>query len=139
MKTLTLLSGIFALSLAKPSFSHDLTLLISAYQHSQGNSYISLHNNAASFDGSGGQALAAVKQQLSGNGLKLTFHNLPSGDYAVRIFHDENDNRELDRNIIGIPTEPYGFSNNAGAFGPASFEDAKISLSGDQIVTIELR
>ncbi len=36
--------------------------------------------------------------------------HLPSGKYAVAIFHDRNDNGELDRNLIGIPKEPYAFS-----------------------------
>jgi uncharacterized protein (DUF2141 family) len=26
--------------------------------------------------------------------------------------HDENDNRKLDRNLFGVPTEGYGVSNN---------------------------
>ena len=47
--------------------------------------------------------------------------------FAVAVFHDENENGELDRNRFGIPTERYGFSNNArGLTGPPSYKDAKI-------------
>jgi uncharacterized protein (DUF2141 family) len=38
--------------------------------------------------------------------------NLPPGDYGVVTIHDENKNRKLDRNIIGIPKEGFGFANN---------------------------
>jgi uncharacterized protein (DUF2141 family) len=38
--------------------------------------------------------------------------NLPAGDYAVVAIHDENKNRKLDRNFIGIPKEGFGFANN---------------------------
>jgi len=38
--------------------------------------------------------------------------NLPAGDYSVVSIHDENKNRKLDRNFIGIPKEGFGFANN---------------------------
>jgi uncharacterized protein (DUF2141 family) len=56
---------------------------------------------------------------------------LPAGDYAVIVFHDVNGNGKLDKNAFGIPTEPYGFSNDAqGILGPPSFEDARVRLDG---------
>jgi uncharacterized protein (DUF2141 family) len=39
--------------------------------------------------------------------------DVPHGTYAISLYHDENGNAALDRNGLGIPTEPYGFSNNA--------------------------
>lgn len=48
-----------------------------------------------------------------------------AGQYAIRLFHDVDGDGELDTNLLGIPSEPYGFSNNAPArFGPPSLEDA---------------
>lgn len=38
--------------------------------------------------------------------------NLPPGEYSVVAIHDENRNRKLDRNFIGIPKEGFGFANN---------------------------
>jgi len=37
-----------------------------------------------------------------------------TGRYTVALYHDENGNKEFDRNFIGIPSEGYGFSNNPG-------------------------
>ncbi len=37
---------------------------------------------------------------------------MPPGDYAVAAIHDENRNAKLDRNLIGIPKEGFGFANN---------------------------
>ena len=31
------------------------------------------------------------------------------GNYAVALFHDENDDHHLNTNALGIPTEGYGF------------------------------
>ena len=49
------------------------------------------------------------------------WQDLPPGDYAVAAIHDENSNARLDRNIIGIPREGFGFANNphVGLTAPA--------------------
>jgi len=56
--------------------------------------------------------------------------SVPYGEYAVAVFQDENRDGKLNRNFLGIPREPYGFSNNArGSFGPAKWEDAKFVVT----------
>ena len=42
---------------------------------------------------------------------KVAFE-VPPGTYAIAVYHDLNDNNKLDRNLIGYPKEPFGFSNN---------------------------
>ena len=42
----------------------------------------------------------------------ITIKDLPKGDYAFSMFHDENSDDEFNQNFLGIPKEPYGFSNN---------------------------
>jgi uncharacterized protein (DUF2141 family) len=42
----------------------------------------------------------------------VLWDNLPPGDYGVAVIHDENRNAKLDRNLIGIPKEGFGFANN---------------------------
>src|ERR1043165_172855 len=45
--------------------------------------------------------------------------DVPYGDYGIAVFHDENSNGKMDKNFLGIPQEPYGFSNNVRVtFGP---------------------
>jgi uncharacterized protein (DUF2141 family) len=62
----------------------------------------------------------------------VVFNNLEAGRYAIILFHDENGNGRLDKNFWGVPTEPYGFSNDAGGFlGPPKFDDAAIMLDGN--------
>ena len=71
-----------------------------------------------------------VKGQLS----------LPYGKYAISVFHDTNNDGELNTKIFGIPKEPVGFSNNVkGSFGPPKFEQALINFDrDDQLLKIEL-
>ena len=69
----------------------------------------------------------------------IEFEKVPDGIYAVSVIHDENSNGDLDANFVGMPTEPYGFSNDArGMFGPASFNESKFSLSGNKTIEIKV-
>jgi uncharacterized protein (DUF2141 family) len=71
----------------------------------------------------------------------VTFTDLAPGDYAISVFHDVNDNGELDTGFMGIPKEPIGASNDAkGRFGPPKFADARIEVTETPMeVTIHLQ
>jgi len=61
--------------------------------------------------------------------MRIPVSTLPSGTYALAIYHDEDDDGKLDKNWLGIPREPIGFSNDArGRMGPPKFEDAAFFL-----------
>ncbi len=72
---------------------------------------------------------------------RCTFEDIPPGTYAIGVIHDENMNGKLDTNRLGIPTEGYGFSNNArNLFGPPSFSAASFPYDGRTLdLTISLR
>ncbi len=54
------------------------------------------------------------------------------GQYAMVVYHDENDNHKFDRNWIGLPTEGFGVSNDPTLFlAPPSFEEAAFEVNGD--------
>lgn len=60
---------------------------------------------------------------------ELVFDDVAPGRYAVQVIHDENANDTFDRNLIGLPKEGYGFSNNPHSpFGPPDFDAAAISI-----------
>ncbi|MEQ9374831.1 MAG: DUF2141 domain-containing protein [Imperialibacter sp.] len=84
------------------------------------------------------EPIKGVSAKVTAEGQELVFENLPYGEYAVSVIHDENENGELDTFLV-IPTEPYGFSNNVmGKFGPPSFEQSKISFKNDTSIEIKL-
>ena len=61
------------------------------------------------------------------------FAGLPSGDYAIALFHDENANGRLDR-VAGIPTEGVGFSNNPQLlFGPPRFVQSRFAVTSGAV------
>jgi uncharacterized protein (DUF2141 family) len=71
---------------------------------------------------------------------RCDFEDIPPGIYALAVIHDENMNGELDTNVLGIPKEGYGFSNDARAwFGAPSFTDASFPYDGQTLdLTISL-
>ncbi|MDR3132843.1 MAG: DUF2141 domain-containing protein [Prevotellaceae bacterium] len=71
--------------------------------------------------------------------VRVVLDSIAPGEYAVSIFHDENDNGELDKGAFGIPSEPTGFSNNAkGTYGPPKFDACKFSIEEDTMIYLTL-
>ena len=65
---------------------------------------------------------------------RCDFEDIPPGTYAMAVIHDENMNGKLDTNWLGIPTEGYGFSNDAKGFvGAPSFSAASFSYDGQNL------
>lgn len=114
----------------------DLTVEVSGLTQAKGDVQVAL------FDQQGQwlrKAVTSKKIAAAEGKVQIVFENLANGEYGLSVFHDLNGNGKLDMNMIGIPTEPYGFSNDAaGSFGPPSFTDAKIKLEQDK-KTISIR
>jgi uncharacterized protein (DUF2141 family) len=86
---------------------------------------------------------AAYSTGLESNGREHQWRvdNVPHGRYAVAAYYDEDRDGRLNRNTFGMPTEQYGFSNNAkGVFGPASWKDSSFEVTEKTTeVVIELQ
>jgi uncharacterized protein (DUF2141 family) len=77
-------------------------------------------------------------KDLKGDSLEQTF-DLPKGRYAVTALQDLNDNSKLDKNWMGIPTEPIGETERSSAKkGPPKFEDTSFNLSATSKKRIKL-
>jgi uncharacterized protein (DUF2141 family) len=71
---------------------------------------------------------AALKRTVSAGAATIQFGEVPPGDYAIAVFHDENDNGKLDT-FLGIPKEGFGFSRNPKiSFGAPQFEGVNIRI-----------
>jgi uncharacterized protein (DUF2141 family) len=110
----------------------DLTVVISGFENDEGVIMIALSDTKEDYEAKdepfrGGQAIIKDERAV------WTFENIPQGEYAIKVYHDEDDDNELDTNFLGIPSESYGFSNNArGSFGPAIWGDARFLFKSDK-------
>jgi uncharacterized protein (DUF2141 family) len=86
-------------------------------------------------------AVSLVKVPANADTVTLRLEAPSAGRYGIQLYHDVDGDGELDANLVGIPSEPFGFSNDAPLrFGPPSFEDAAFDIgpSGAEL-TITLR
>ena len=65
--------------------------------------------------------------------ITVTFDNIDYNKYAISVYHDINENGKLDKNMIGIPTEPYGFSNNPRIITGPSYEKSAFELKEKEL------
>jgi uncharacterized protein (DUF2141 family) len=104
----------------------DLTIVVDDVKAAGGSLMVALYDSADSFLQ---KPARASGQPAAASGNQIVFKDLPEGDYAFALYHDANANGKLDRNLVGIPTEDYAFSNNAlGKMGPPNFEMAKFTI-----------
>ena len=119
--------------------THKLSIHISGISKIKGNLFIAIFRPTDDFPVFGKQFKGIVKE-LEGKSQNYNFDNLPEGEYALAIYQDENRNKILDKNLLGIPTEIYGFSNNARrTFSAPSFQEAKFKLNKDLQQTVFLK
>jgi uncharacterized protein (DUF2141 family) len=124
---------------------------------SQAQNSAALIIEATGFNDSSGHAIAKLflpgqnvrqhghleaKADIKDGRAALTFPAMPPGDYAVVVFHDTNDNGEIDHNLIGIPMERLGFSNAfklSLASGLPTFDKLKFTHGASvQVITINV-
>ena len=68
---------------------------------------------------------------------EISFDSISPGRYAIQFFHDENENQKMDFNLIGIPKEKFGSSNNVKPLlGPPKFEKMLINLNQNKKIII---
>lgn len=117
---------------------NSLTVNITNLKPGKGTVEIGLFNKENGFLKNGQQFLQK-KIKAMGNSVQYTFENLPVGNYAIAVYQDENNNRKCDTNLIGIPTEGFGFSNNfRPKLSAPNFNQTKVFVQNAKQITIKL-
>jgi uncharacterized protein (DUF2141 family) len=134
---------------ASAARSSELRVTITGVRSDNGELLIGLYETAKGFDGAVANAetsgimadrnrLIGVAMRARSGSQQAVFPQLPPGRYAVIVIHDENDNGRLDANALGVPTEGYGFSNDARGFLSAPSFDASAITLGDADANIAI-
>jgi len=112
---------------------------ITGIENTDGNVVIGIYNSKSTFPVFGKEMQGAKIKPTKTGSLNYTFENLPDGTYAIAVWHDENDNQEMDKNIFGAPKENYGFSKNIfGTFGPPDYEEVLFEVKNGKIVKLTI-
>lgn len=132
------------LTLTSVSQAASLSLTVSSIPE-PGEIYLGIFETAEGFGAKdlGGNTVRpglvlGARQVVPAGTARLEFE-LPEGVYAIKLFLDLNGNGEMDTNFLGIPKEPFGFSNNAkGKLGPPSFDAAAFQVREATEIAIKL-
>jgi len=114
----------------------DLTINISEVNSGKGMVLVALYAGDEAYKS--GEATFKSHVKAENTQESVLFKDVPEGEYAVKMYQDENSNRELDFNMLGIPKEGYGFSNNVGRFGQPKYQEAKFMVKDKTVIEMEL-
>lgn len=117
--------------------TYDLTIQVDGIRNDNGYIMIALHDGSSDFPDS--EPFMAVEGEAENGSIELVIKDVPAGEYAIALMHDENGNGEFDSTEYGMPLEGYGFSNNPEPqMGPASWSDASFDVEGDDDLYIDM-
>jgi uncharacterized protein (DUF2141 family) len=135
------LKSVLATLLASSSLAAEadsLSITITNIADAQGQLMIEVVAGESGFNEQQPPAASLILPAVQGS-VTVSTDALGPGEYGIRMFHDQNANGKMDSNLVGIPKEPYGFSNSAkGSFGPPKWTAVKFTIDGDTEQTIDL-
>jgi uncharacterized protein (DUF2141 family) len=118
------------LILSASSSNAQLKITVANIKKDTGTILIALYNSKDKFPNTN-EAYKEGRVKVKNKQAVFVVEGLASGEYAIALFHDQNDNNKLDKSDLGLPKEPYGFSNDAkGMFGPPPYKKAKFNYNG---------
>ncbi|WBA40735.1 DUF2141 domain-containing protein [Hymenobacter canadensis] len=125
-------------SAGNPAGTSSITVVVSALASTQSVVKLYFYNLRDQFLKPQGYVFKKVVMPAGQRQITLPV-DLPNGEWAVAITQDMNNNDKLDKNFVGIPTEPFAFSNNVRpTLAPPDFNECKFTVSGPRVVTIKL-
>jgi uncharacterized protein (DUF2141 family) len=127
----------FSFKPATAAYAGSLEVRVQGLKSAKGQVCLTLFSGPKGFPkGGNGSNLRASRCATPAKGENVvTFSNLPYGVYALAAIHDSNSDNRLNQNMLGIPSEGFGFSNNPPLkAGPASFAESEFFVSGTKTV-----
>lgn len=119
---------------------NGISVSVSNLRNNKGYVLISLYKDGVGYPDNPDKAIRKAKLAIHNKQAVTSFTGLASGNYAIAILHDENDDQKMNKTFLGLPKEGYGFSNNVmGTFGPPSFSKASFSCSSGKVVSVSIK
>lgn len=121
------LSFLLMISSSVETSKASLSVTLTNVNKTGGTMRVALYKPGAKFGETPPDFFKNVIVSKAGN--QTVAFDVPPGRYAIAVYHDVNDNDKLDKNMVGYPKEPFGFSNNyRPRVSAPSFEDCAFDL-----------
>ncbi|WBU88697.1 DUF2141 domain-containing protein [Cellulophaga omnivescoria] len=131
MRTLGLLLALFITTITvnaqkeKKAETFTVTVTIDNVLNDNGTVMAGLHSSETFMRGSGLQdKITTIKDGK----VTIVFKDVKPGEYAILAMHDENNNKQMDREANGMPKESYCISGSPTPYGPPTFSEAKFNV-----------
>jgi len=136
-KSILLLLGILFTQLV--SHAGTLKINISGLKNNKGFIELVIYKNEKNFPKEGAH-YKLYKLKIANKQSVLSIKNMPEGTYAIALMHDENSNKKMDKNILGMPKEGFGFSNNPRVvFKEPTYNECKFNVkASEKLVSIKM-
>ena len=122
-----------------PPIEYQLNLKVTGIKEIKGELVIGLFNNQKTWLKKGKEFSKKIIK-ITARKESIVFDNIPAGNYAISLFQDENMDGKVNRSLIGIPKEGYGFSNNARVTIKApGFKKSSFLVNSDRDEIIKLK
>jgi uncharacterized protein (DUF2141 family) len=109
---------------------------IEGLRNDRGTVFVALYDSKRAFDEKKGE-VAGAQARPANRSAVVVLDSVVPGRYALSFIHDENENKKLDTNFIGIPKEGFGYSRDAmGRFGPPKFDDAVLVVPAGPVTVV---
>lgn len=112
------------------AYADTLQVTVSGIKAGQGNLRVAVFDEAHRDQFAEGKYLYGAEVPAKAEQMTVEIPDVESAEYAVAVIQDLNGNGKLDRNILKIPKEPYGFSGS-WTWGGASYDEA--SFRADEV------
>ncbi len=107
-----------------------ITVEVQNVRPQQGQLFLAAYGSAETY---GKKPLAAVKAAAQEATTRLQMCGISVDTLAISMYQDLDSDGKMGKNIMGMPTEPWGSSGMPGLFGP-SWETGKVKLDGSPVV-----
>ncbi len=137
---LSSLALIFAMQFPKAVVGSKLTLRFEGVEKLGGTIRLAMYDARSEFMVEEKAVLYNFKADKLGT-VEANIDNLALGGHAFAVFLDENNNKQLDKNMFGVPTEPYGFSKvPPSKWRLPTWDEVRFEVgSSDQLLLIKLK
>ncbi len=133
MKKVSILIVFLLVSFLSFSQKSSIKVTVKTFENSKGKAYVGLYDTKE-------KMLKGLVETIVNQQVIINFDGLADGRYAVKAYHDENNNGKLDTGMFGIPKESWGVSNNVKVVMSApKIEEMLFDLKGNKTITIILK
>jgi len=118
----------------------QVTVHLSGFRNHTGKALLALFTSKKGYPEKGKLAFKRAAAPIRHNAAKVVFRDVPAGEFAVVVLHDENGNKKMDKNFLGMPQEGWGVSRNPKTrMRPPNWGESALRLDAGASVRVDIK